>query len=214
MLFFHSVFTSLNIPDALPSSNLGYNAIEEISVVIISVDAVERQLKSLNTTKASLGILSRLLQACAEEIAPSLTKLFNMSLEIGSFPVRWEDTNVVPIHKANSKAMVPNYRGISLRDVLSKLLERLVYDEIFDIICPHLSQWQHGFLPGKSTVSQLSQVIHYFGRALESRQQVDVIYYDFSKAFDKVFPYKLLFKLECLGIKGSLLSWFRFLLHE
>ena len=83
-----SVFTSLimNIPDALPSSNLGYNAIEEISVVTISVNAVKRQLKSLNTTKVSLRIPSRLLQACAEEIAPSLTKLFNMSLEIESFP--------------------------------------------------------------------------------------------------------------------------------
>ena len=76
----------MNIPDALPSPNLGYNAIEEISVVIISANVVERQLKSLNTTKASLGIPSRLLQACAEEIAPSLTELFNMSLEIGSFP--------------------------------------------------------------------------------------------------------------------------------
>ena len=58
-------------------------------------------------------------------------------------------------------------------------------------------------------MSQLSQVIHHFGRALESRQQVDVIYLDFSKTFDEVSHCKLLFKLECLGIKGSLLSWFR-----
>ena len=61
--------------------------------------------------------------------------------------------------------MVSNYRGISL-DVLSKILERQVYNEIFSIICPHLTHWQHGFLPGKSTVSQLSQVVHQFGNAL------------------------------------------------
>ena len=149
------------------------------------------------------------MRACAEEIAPSLTKSFNTSLEIGSFPERWKDANLVPTHKASSKSLVSNYRGISLLDVLSKLLERQVYDGILHIICPHLSQWQHGFLPGKSTVSQLSQVIHYFGRALENRQQVDVIYLDFSNAFDRVSHCKLLFKLECLGIKGSLLSWFR-----
>ena len=58
-------------------------------------------------------------------------------------------------------------------------------------------------------MSQLSQVVHQFANALERRQQIDVIYLDFSKALDCVFHEKLLFKLECLGIVGSLLAWFR-----
>jgi len=58
-------------------------------------------------------------------------------------------------------------------------------------------------------VSQLAQVVHQFARALEMRQKVDVIYLDFSKAFDRVPHGKLLFKLECLGFKGPLLAWFR-----
>lgn len=40
-------------------------------------------------------------------------------------------------------------------------------------------------------------------------QCIDVIYLDFSKAFDRVSHIKLLFELECLGVKGSLLAWFR-----
>ena len=58
-------------------------------------------------------------------------------------------------------------------------------------------------------MSQLSQVVNQFARALEMRQQIVVIYLDFSKAFDRVPHEKLLFKLECLGIKGSLVAWFR-----
>ena len=74
---------------------------------------------------------------------------------------------------------------------------------------PHLTHWQRGFLPGKSTVSQLSQVGHQFDNPIERRQQVDVIYLDCSKALDRVSHEKLPFKLECLGIGGSLLACFR-----
>ena len=72
-----------------------------------------------------------------------------------------------------------NCRGISILYVLSKLLERQVYSKIFGIISPYVTQWQHG-----STVSQLAQVVHQFPKTLEMRQQVDIIYLDFSKAFD------------------------------
>ena len=61
----------------------------------------------------------------------------------------------------------------------------------------------------ENPLSQPSQVVHQFAVALERTKQVDVIYPDFSKAFDRVSHEKLLFKLECLGIGGSLLAWFR-----
>ena len=163
----------------------------------------------LDVNKASLGLSSKLLQACANEISPSLCRLFNLSLELGTFPEKWKHANLVPIHKCEFKTMHSNYRSISLLDVLSKILERQVYNEILSIICPHLTHWQHGFLPRKSTVSQLSQNVHQFANALERRQQVDVIYLDFSKAFDRMSQEKFQFKFECLGIGGSLLAWFR-----
>ena len=80
---------------------------------------------------------------------------------------------------------------------------------VWSVISPYITQWQYGLLPCRSTMSQLTQVVHQFARALEMRRQVDVIYFDFSKAFDQVLHKKLLFMLKCLGIKGSLLAWFR-----
>ena len=82
--------------------------------------------------------------------------------------------------------MVSNYRGISLLDVLYKISERKVHNEIFSVICPHLTHWQHGFFYHENPLSQLSQVVHQFANVLERTQQVDVIYLDFSQAFDRV----------------------------
>ncbi|CAB4026200.1 Hypothetical predicted protein, partial [Paramuricea clavata] len=132
-----------------------------------------------------------------------------MSLRNATFPNKWKETDLVPIHKSESRSVVPNYRGISLLDILSKLLERQVYNGMFGVIEHYLSKWQYGFLPGRSTVCQLIEVVHQFGEALENKCQIDVIYLDFSKAFDKVPHVKLVHKLESLGIRGSLLSWFR-----
>ena len=73
-----------------------------------------------------------------------LCRLFNLSLELGTFPEKQNDANLVPIHKCESKTMLSNYRGILLLDVLSKILKRQVYNEIFGIICHHLKRWQHG----------------------------------------------------------------------
>ena len=59
-------------------------------------------------------------------------------------------------------------------------------------------------------LSQLSQVADEFAKALEMRHQVVIIYLEFSKAFDRVpHEMRVLYKLECLGVSGPLLSWFR-----
>ena len=173
------------------TSLLNYSVKRELSEVLaLALATFLHSLDSLIVNKASLGLPIKLFQACVNEISPSLCRLFNLSLELGTFHEKWKDANLVPVHKCESKTMVSNYRGISLHDVPSEILETQVYNEIFSIICPHLTQWQHGFLTG--TVSQLSQVVHQFANALERRQQVHVIYLDFSKAFDRVSHEKLI----------------------
>ncbi len=67
---------------------------------------------------------------------------------------------------------------------------------------------QYGFQKGKSTTSRLLSVLHNIHKCLEKRSQVDTIYLDFAKAFDKVSHEHLLAKLYYFGIRGNLLRWF------
>ena len=71
-----------------------------------------------------------------------------------------------------------------------------------------LIKLQFGFLKGKSTTAQLLQVLHNIGEKLDKRVQVDAIYLDFAKAFDRVNHKLLLKKIHRFGICGTLLSWF------
>ena len=73
-----------------------------------------------------------------------------------------------------------------------KVLERCVLAGLRDHIFHLISREQHGFLAGRSCVTQLTSVLHYIGGQLDAGKQIDIIYLDMSKAFDKVDHTKLL----------------------
>ena len=102
-----------------------------------------------------------------------------------------------------------NYRPVVLTSHVAKVFERLVAGKLVDHLETerYLSPSQHGFRKGRSCSSQLAQ--HYWNvlRILEKGNEADVVYLDFSKAFDKVDLGLLLVKLKGMGIRGSLLGW-------
>ena len=67
---------------------------------------------------------------------------------------------------------------------------------------------QSGFIPHDSTVFQLLCIYDDFCKFLDSRITAQAIFFDISKAFDKVWHKALLYKLSALGIRGQLLGWF------
>ena len=152
----------------------------------------------------------RLLKETAQQIAPSLTQLHNLSLRLGVVPDEWKLAKIIPVHKKGEKQHVENYRPISLLSVLSKVLERCVLTKIRDHLLSLINKAQHGFIPGRSCTPQLLQVLHLIGSLLDSGKQTDVIYIDMSKAFDKVDDTALLYKLEHRSsISRRLLRWFK-----
>ena len=127
----------------------------------------------------------------------------------GKVPTEWKYALVVPVHKKGKKEEDTNYRPISLLCVISKVLERFVYVKLKDHLCTFFDPAQHGFLQGRSTITQLLTFYHEIGQALDKSLQSDIVFLDLAKAFDSVCHQKLIFKLSRYGIGGSLLHWLR-----
>ena len=68
---------------------------------------------------------------------------------------------------------------------------------------------QHGFLSGRSCLTNLLEFFDDVTRGLDKGDKIDVVYLDFSKAFDKVPHNKLLNKVAELGINGNIFKWLR-----
>ena len=116
---------------------------------------------------------------------------------------------VTSLHKKGSVYDCNNYRPISLLPSVSKVFEKLVFNNIYGYLTHNklISPYQSGFRPGDSTVKQLVSICHNISRALDNGDEIMSVFLDFKKAFDKVWHKGLIFKLNRIGISGSLLKW-------
>ena len=97
---------------------------------------IKKILSGLDANKASGpdNLSSRILKECATVLAPSLTLLFEMRFASGHIPVQWRQGHVVPVHKKGDKSQVSNYRPISLLCIVSKVMERYIYNIVFKLL--------------------------------------------------------------------------------
>lgn len=212
--FFESVFIHASHDDNDYAPNLSYNtytANEILSYIEVTEAIVFKLLSSLDGNKGagSDGIPTFFFLSCAKSLALPLTLLFRKSLKDCIFPSSWKKAQIIPIHKKGSRSLIGNYRPISILNCVSKVFEKLVYNQIYPLIAKGIPYTQHGFIRGRSTVSNLALFSDYVLTQMEGGGQVDVIYTDFEKAFDRVDHDILLYKLQALGIHGDLLRWVR-----
>lgn len=196
----------------IPVNAVSSTSVEEslnLSQCFIKLESIERGIKALDSNKSAGpdGIPPIFLITCIDSLIYPLYKLFNKSLTSGCFPALWKKSYLTPIHKKGDKSDISNYRPICIISALPKLFESLVLDTIVKPINNIIVPNQHGFIRGRSTLSNLTIYNNYISESLSLKQQVDSIYTDFSKAFDKVRHHILISKLRLLGIKGSLLTW-------
>ena len=178
--YFHSVFTGAVCPTVHPLPCASSTPL--ISALNIQHEEVRKELSLLNPSKTSGpdNIPARLLKEGASEIAPSLTKILKLSLHLAKVPSVWKDANVIPLYKRGDKSAAKNYRPISLTSVVSKVMERIVRQHLYDHLSTNclVSNVQHGFRPGRSCESQLLDAVHVWNKWIDNRKSVDVLFLD------------------------------------
>ena len=112
------------------------------------------------------------------------------------------------MYKKGSKTSVENYRPISLTSLVMKIFEKIIRDE-FMMRCKTLrGKSQHGFLPNKSSTTQLINFADNVSQALNQSLRTDIVYFDFAKAFDSVNHDIILKKLKNrFKIDGTMLTF-------
>jgi len=191
---------------------------KEFTPVRVTEDDVLERLSRLNISKSEGPDLlhPRVVYEIRHEIKYPLTKIFNRSLETRKVPEIWKCANIVPIYKKGNKDEVNNYRPVSLTCIICKILESIIRDSIMEHFTANklFTNRQFGFLKGRSTVTQLLQILDEWTEALETGGRIDVIYTDFEKAFDKVPHKRLLSKLRSYRIDNSIVEWIKSFLTD
>jgi len=151
------------------------------------------------------------LRETAYNIALPLTLIFRKSLDEGVLPEEWKCANITPIHKKGLRSEAENYRPISLTSAVCKVLETIVKKQMTTYLDSEgiITNHQHGFVRGRSCLTNLLHVIEDWTSNLDKEYGVDVIYLDYKKAFDTVPHKRLVNKLEHLGFAGGLLNWLK-----
>ena len=184
---------------------------EAISNIDITENMVKEKLKAIKVNKSPGpdNIHPRALHEIKDSISEMITIIFSTSLRTKTLPNEWKHARVSAIYKKGNKTLPLNYRPVSLTSILCKILESIVRDHVVKHMTDNnlFSPKQFGFISGRSTTLQLLQVLDIWTRIIDEGGNIDVLYCDFMKAFDKVPHKRLVYKVSKYGVKGNVLGW-------
>ena len=171
---------------------------------------------SLSSAPRPDGFPAALLKNCRHELSTPLCLLWKRSLEKGTVPDMLKMSNIIPIHKGGSKSLPVNYRPVSLTSHIIKIFEKIIRKHIVQYMNDKdlFNKNQHGFRSGRSCLSQLLEQFDLILNILDDDANADVIYLDFSKAFNKVDHQIVLQKIKELGITGNIHRWLKSFLTD
>lgn len=208
---FKSVYSSIcpdvNVDDIIECTGIPIDT-DILKLARISKGDVLKAIRKLKPKKSSGmdGVPQYIFKAYADILAQPLCSIFNMCLAQSTFPSIWKTAAVCPVPKKSQVVNVEDHRPICLISAPAKIFEAILYFFIFNHFRPKISNCQYGFVPKRSTTTNLLNQLQLITDSMNRGYQMDVIYTDFQKAFDSVqFPV-LLRKLRIIGLSDGLLK--------
>ena len=217
--YFSSVFTlddssAIKIVDNEDNTSSNkINFVPLVSEIEFDDYNISKSLEKLNVCKSPGpdGLHPRILHETRKVISTPLRIIFERSLRMHQLPRDWINANICAIHKKGNKSDLSNYRPISLTSISCKVMEGFVRDHLLKHFIDNklFNNNQFGFLKGRSTMLQLLHIMDEWTECLESGGQINAIYADFEKAFDKVSHKLLLHKLHFYNLSEPVILWIK-----
>lgn len=176
----------------------------------ITAHQVYGMLRKLPSNKASPDLPIKLYKAAATSLVMPLTLIFNESISKAIVPTIWKKSAVIPVPKSPRPVSVDEVRPISLLPPSSKLLEKVMLNYCRPYFLQEYGPDQFGFRPGSSTTCALITLHDHITKCMENRlvAGVQVISYDFSKAFDRLQHDVIIERMMGCDIPQHMIYWF------
>ena len=203
--FFQSVFTEEQfgpLTEECYSSKVDIDSVmEDLHILPCDVKKVLLEL-DINKSMGPDNVHPKLIKYLGsnDNFVECITLLFNTCIKEESIPNIWKRATVIPLHKKGSVHLPDNYRPVSLTCILCKVYEKFIRKHLLRYLADLISVKQHGFVRGKSCLSNLLETLDEVNEILAEAGCVDGLYFDFAEAFNSVFHHRLLVKLEAMGV--------------
>lgn len=135
---------------------------------------------------APVHIPIKFLKDNYEYLTLLLTDIFNMNIVEGKLPSKWREAFLLPIQKNGDKMEANNYRGVAILSEIPKLYDQLITIRLYNTVASLISSTQHGFNKERNLITNHLDTVQYIYQAQDKKLPVDIIYFDFSRAFDKL----------------------------
>ena len=186
----------------------------KFSLTPVSEADVVKLIKGLKSSTATgMDYIDKnTVKLVADQLAPVITFIINLSIQTSIFPTPWKWHKVIPLLKSTSAdPLTPkSYRPVALLPIISKILEKAVFNQLVqylefnELIHPNL----HGSRAGHSTATALSQLYDEWVEEVEAGKMVGVLLCDQSAAFDLCDHYILIEKMKLMGVDDISAAWF------
>ena len=142
--------------------------------------------KNLDTNKSSIGIPNKLIKIASEPLSVLFTQIYNQSIEIGVVPNILKISQVTPVYKNGDATDPDNYRTISTLSSFSKVLEKLIYNQLYNFLVKYsiLYKYQFGFRKGYSPEQAILEITDSLKKAMDKKLVTCGLFLDFSKAYN------------------------------